>query len=103
MYSHFNHQICNLVSCIHLSTFIHSAVLAMPSPSAEVKRKFKKSDVARGIIANVAGHQGNSLADCEISCAQTTAVQSEVQEFSSGKLARVNLYIFHVSTLKFRN
>lgn len=69
----------------------------MPAPSAEVKKKFKKTDVTR-VTANIADRQGNNLANGEISRARATTAQGDVQEFSSG--AVVNIYSISFLCLK---
>lgn len=70
----------------------------MPSPSAEINKKFKKTDSTRGNTANVAeADEEGSLADGEMPRARVRTVQTEVQEFSSGKLAGVKIISFLMS------
>ncbi|CAM8950753.1 unnamed protein product [Rhodiola kirilowii] len=65
-----------------------NAVLAMPTPTPEVKKKVQEARARRKISAYIAERQEDSIADGEVSGAQFTTIRSEVPEISSGKLVR---------------
>uniref|UniRef100_A0A7N0U1G9 Nuclear matrix constituent protein 1-like protein n=1 Tax=Kalanchoe fedtschenkoi TaxID=63787 RepID=A0A7N0U1G9_KALFE len=66
----------------------NTAVLAIPTSSAEVKKKVKGADARGGAAANVVHHREDIVADGEVLRAQVTTIRSEAQEVSSGKGGR---------------
>ncbi|CAM8882086.1 unnamed protein product [Rhodiola kirilowii] len=65
-----------------------TAVLAIPSASAEAKKDVKEVDVHEGAATNAADRREDSIADDKVLRAQATTIRSEVQEVSSGKAVR---------------